>query len=128
MNPNPRSRTSRLIVPVDIRVSLGPHNCPKDLAYQYSFQKHVSAYSAFTAENASSSVTDYEILYGRVYFTVTVITWQVPGIVTCRSSPSWSASLCRPGVSCVSKTSLPSPKWTQEGVPFTIALPLARQS
>ena len=31
--------------------------------------------------------------------TFTVITWQAPGIVLCRSSPSWSASLCLPGVS-----------------------------
>src|SRR6266542_3071461 len=31
------------------------------------------------------------------YFTLTVITWQAPATVLCRSSPSCSASLCLPG-------------------------------
>ena len=35
-----------------------------------------------------------------------------PGMVLCRSSPSCSASLCLPGVSWVSNSDLPSPKWT----------------
>src|SRR6185295_18520521 len=63
----------------------------------------------------------------RVYFTVTVIIWQAPGSVLCRSSPSWSARRCLPGVSCISISSLPSPKWTHDGVPLTMFLPAGRQ-
>src|SRR6478672_9011844 len=62
------------------------------------------------------------------YFTFTVITVQVFGSVLCRSSPSCSASLCLPGVNCESNTSLPSPKCTQDGVPFTMVWPGGRQS
>ena len=63
-----------------------------------------------------------------VYFeTLTVIVAQVFGIVLCRSSPSCKASLCLPGVSCMSISDLPSPKWTHDGVPLTMVLPDARQ-
>ena len=38
MKPKPRSRTSRLMVPLDIRVSLGTDTCPRASEYQVSFQ------------------------------------------------------------------------------------------
>jgi hypothetical protein len=44
MNPNPLSRTSRLIVPLDIRVSLGASICP-DWEYQVSFQLNFQRFS-----------------------------------------------------------------------------------
>src|SRR5581483_1167328 len=60
--------------------------------------------------------------------TLTVITLHAPGSVLWRSSPSCSASLCLPGDNWLSNTSLPSPKWTHDGVPFTMFLPAGRQS
>src|SRR5262245_21016492 len=90
-------------------------------------------FRGFTAEHRSSAVPVNAkrirlcIRFPR-YFTLTVMTWHAPGSVLWRSSPSWTASLCLPGVSWLSNTSLPSPKCTHDGVPLTIVLPGARQS
>src|SRR5207237_6797191 len=53
MNPNPRSRTSRLMVPLDIRVSLSTHACPGS-AYQYPFHSSTDENRDFATERTSS--------------------------------------------------------------------------
>src|SRR5438876_3594507 len=130
MNPNPLSRTSRLIVPLDIRVSL-TGRCPES-EYQVPFHRIPDDFAAQIRLSAPAHVArrvgigdDFQSPRSQSrnlnsYFTVTVIIWHVPAMVLCRSSPSWSASLWRPGVSCMSISDLPSPKCTHDGVPLTM--------
>src|SRR5712691_8882912 len=138
MKPNPRSRTSRLMLPLGIRVSLGTCVCPEGHEYQVSFHLlhrmiariYGRAMKLIRVERLQTNTVVYKSgaeagagarpLTAARYFTFTVITEQAPGIVSCRSSPSCRASLCLPGVSWESNTSLPSPKCTHDGVPLTI--------
>src|SRR5579872_54493 len=59
MNPNPLSRTSRLIVPLAIRVSLSTHVCPGP-EYQFPFQKTYGGNLPNTAGLLTSAITSCE--------------------------------------------------------------------
>src|SRR4029078_9788258 len=50
MKPKPRSRTSRLMVPLDIRVSLGTRGCP-DSEYQFPFHGGSGRKACFGAQH-----------------------------------------------------------------------------
>src|SRR5436190_10887360 len=47
MNPNPLSLTSRLMLPLGIRVSLGPPGCPKTIEYQVPFHRVINKLHGF---------------------------------------------------------------------------------
>src|ERR1700704_1824169 len=53
MNPNPLSLTSRLILPLGIRVSLGWPACPKAIEYQVSFHRVAHEFHGFWPSEAA---------------------------------------------------------------------------
>src|SRR5262249_51290271 len=125
MKPNPLSRTSRLIVPLGIRVSLGARAQGARLSI-FVPPQHAVFGRVSTPSHLTHQVFDANHVVGvqtlSNHFTFIVISWQVPGSVLWRSSPICRASLCLPGVSCMSISDLPSPKWTQAGVPLRIPI------
>ena len=82
--------------------------------------------AAACAPGEHKRAVDVEQQDGLQGATLTAIEEQSPFTVLCRSSPSCSASLCLPGVSCMSIFESPLPKWIHDGVPLTMVCPAFR--